>query len=72
MASAQTPVVFKLNSLVTSVRRNGEKVKAKIAKVEYPGAKGSWIDIQPIDKKGENVGKTISCRPSQLKAVVSK
>lgn len=67
-----TPVVFKVKDQVTHERRNGIKVKAVVAKAEYPTTKGSWIDIQPVDKNGEAVGKTITCRPSQLKAVVKK
>ena len=67
-----TAVVYKLKDQVTHERRNGVKVKAVVVKPEYPTTKGSWIDIQPVDKKGEAVGKTITCRPSQLKLVTKK
>lgn len=63
---------LKLNDLVTHTRRNGEKIRAKVVKKEYPGAKGSWVDIQPLDKKGENVGKYLTCRPSQVKPIAAK
>lgn len=63
---------LKLGVAVKHVRRNGEKITAKIVKAEYPGAKGTWIDIQPVNKKGESVGKTISCRPTQLAVVPVK
>ena len=65
-------MTFKLKDLVTHTRRNGVKVRAKVVRAEYETTKGNWIEIQPVDKKGENVGKTITCRPSQLKAIAAK
>lgn len=67
VTAAKEQVAFKLGDRVSHTRRNQEKVNAIVSKAEYAGTKGSWIDIQPVDKKGENVGKPITTRPSQLK-----
>lgn len=63
---------LKLTAIVKHTRRNGEKITAKVVKAEYAGSKGTWIDIQPLDKKGNAVGKYISCRPTQLTPVPAK
>lgn len=67
MAKEEKAVIYKIGDRVNHTRRNGVKIKAQVTAPEYPTTKGSWIEIQPINAKGEKVGKTIVCRPTQIK-----
>jgi hypothetical protein len=65
MATKKT-VDMSVGARIRTTRRNGENVTARVVR-RREASKGEWLDVVPVNRKGEDAGPMFSIRPSMAR-----